>query len=197
MERDYRFDIVRVLCMTFIVAVVHLYGYIYNVVSANIIPCIYVLCNSCLGLFTFTSGYLLGKKYDFSVGKYNIKDFYINRVIRIIPLFLIASFSLCIIGFNGIRATLNGVLCLSPFVKPRPMTLWYIPVIIICYLLTPIVCRKSVKWRILSSLIISVLVMIGTRLFQFDWRLFFNLMFYMLGLVTAPYFTWQFSSKTG
>ena len=33
MDRDYRFDIARILCMAFIVAYVHCYGYIYNVIS--------------------------------------------------------------------------------------------------------------------------------------------------------------------
>lgn len=75
MKRDYRFDIARVICMTYIVAFLHLYGYVYNVISANIIPCCHILCDSCLGLFTFTSGYLLGKKYRFGQRENKIKDF--------------------------------------------------------------------------------------------------------------------------
>lgn len=161
MERDYRFDVARVLCMTFIVAFLHLYGYIYDAVSANVIPWCRILCDSCLGLFTFTSGYLLGKKYCFGQGETKIKDFYINRVVRIIPLFLLASLALWLIGFNGTRATIYGILCLSPFLTPSPMTLWYIPVIIICYLITPIISRKDVRWRICSGFIFSVLFMWG------------------------------------
>lgn len=84
MERDYRFDVARVICMTYIVAFLHLYGYIYDTISANVIPWCRILCDSCLGLFTFISGYLLGKKYNFGTDGSRIKDFYFNRVIRII-----------------------------------------------------------------------------------------------------------------
>ena len=197
MKRDYRFDIARVICMTYIVAFLHLYGYVYNVISANIIPSCHILCDSCLGLFTFTSGYLLGKKYCFGSGGKNIKDFYVNRVIRIIPLFLVASFTLWLIGFNGARATVNGILCLSPFLTPRPMTLWYIPVIIICYLITPIVCRKQIKWRICNCLLISSLFVLGGAVLPIDERFVFNVLFYLLGMATASYFSWYFSSKKG
>ena len=132
MERDYRFDIARVVCMTFIVAFVHLFAYVYTGhVSAYYLPACAVLTDACLGLFTFTSGFLLGLKYDF-VKFQGVWQFYKKRLLRIIPLFLIASIVLWLIGFNSSRATLNGMLCISPFVKPRPMTLWYIPVILLC-----------------------------------------------------------------
>lgn len=197
MTRDYRFDIARVLCMTYIVAFLHLYGYVYNVISANVIPSCHILCDACLGLFTFTSGYLLGKKYCFGQGGNSIKDFYVNRVVRIIPLFLLASLVLCLIGFNSAKATLYGILCLSPFLTPRPKTLWYIPVIIICYLITPMVCRKDIKNRICNPLIFIVLVFFMGRVLPVDERFVFNVLFYLLGMATAPCFTWKFSSKKG
>lgn len=197
MERDYRFDIARVVCMTFIVAFLHLYGYIYDAISANVIPWCCCLCDSCLGLFTFISGYLLGKKYDFNPGRSKIKDFYLNRVVRIIPLFLLASLALWLIGFNSGKATLCGILCISPFVTASPMTLWYVPVIIICYLVTPLVCRRDFKWRIISSLCIMLFVMVGGMMIDVDYRFKFNLFFYLVGLASAPYITWKLSSKTG
>ncbi len=153
MNRDYRFDVARVLCMTYIVAFVHLWAYIHpEVISANYVhPAFEMLCNSCLGLFTFASGYLLGSKYSFGKeGSSKIWPFYKKRVLRIIPLFLLAALALYLIGFNSAKATFNGLLCISPFVKPRPMTLWYIPVILWCYLITPLVSRNNITW---SSLI--------------------------------------------
>ena len=66
MNRDYRFDVARVLSMSFIVVITHLYGYIYNVKSAYYIPECAVVTDACLGLFTFISGYLIGNKYIFS-----------------------------------------------------------------------------------------------------------------------------------
>lgn len=193
MGRDYRFDVARVVCMTYIVAFVHLYAYIHTeVISAVVIPSHAVLTDSCLGLFTFCSGYLLGKKYLFD----NLSDvwlFYKKRLFRIIPLFLIAAIALYLIGFNGGRATLNGVLCISPFITPRPMTLWYIPVIMICYAITPLVSRKDFSWRIICSLVFFFFIVALKHFFpSIDKRLQFNLLFYLIGLVSAPFFDWKY-----
>lgn len=192
MNRDYRFDMVRVVAMTFIVAFVHLYGYIYNVRSAHCIQGCEVLTASCLGLFTFASGYLIGKKYDFGGAVGGVWQFFKKRLLRIIPLFLLSALALWLIGFNSARATLNGVLCVSPFIKPRPWTLWYIPVILICYLITPIVCRKKFSWRFISALVLFFFVVFLKRyVHSIDWRFQYNFFFYLVGLVSAPYFDWK------
>lgn len=151
--RDYRFDVARVLCMTYIVAFVHLYAYIHpNVISANVIPACAILCDACLGLFTFSSGYLLGSKYRFGVhSDVKVWEFYKKRILRIIPLFVLSAIALWLIGFNGTRATVYGLLCISPFATPRPMTLWYIPVILFCYCITPIISRQKLSGRIGKS----------------------------------------------
>ena len=116
-----------------------------------------------------------------------------KRLFRIIPLFLIAAIALYLIGFNGGRATLNGILCISPFITPRPMTLWYIPVIMICYAITPLVCRKDFSWRIISSLAIFFFIVALKHYFpSIDKRLTFNLLFYLIGLVSVPFFDWKF-----
>lgn len=108
--RDYRFDVARVLCMTYIVCYVHLYGYIYNT-SPYFMPVCAVLTDACLGLFTFTSGYLIGRKYTFNKTLKGVCMFYKKRLLRIIPLFLLSAIILYYIGFNGKKPTLNGVLC--------------------------------------------------------------------------------------
>ena len=198
--RDYRFDVARVACMSFIVAFVHLYAYIYpNVKSAYFIPACAILTDACLGLFTFVSGYLLGKKYVFGKeDNTNVWIFYKKRILRIIPLFVLSAFVLWLIDFNDTKSTLNGLLCISPFVKPRPMTLWYIPVILICYLITPLVSRNSLKWRVCSSiLLIGGLILMGIIIPSTDKRLLFNMSFYLGGVISSPYFDWRFNVHKG
>lgn len=200
MQRDYRFDVARVLCMSYIVAFVHLWAYIHpEVISANYVhPVFAILTNSSLGLFTFASGYLLGGKYSFGKGgNTKVWPFYRKRVLRIIPLFLLAALALYLIGFNSARATLNGVLCISPFVRPRPMTMWYIPVILWCYLITPFVGRKSFAWRLLSGggTILTVWLL-SKFVHPFDWRFLFNMSLYMIGLVSALYLDWKFKCRS-
>lgn len=183
--RDYRFDVARVVSMTFIVAYVHLYGYIHpECLSAlQAFPACAILSDTCLGLFTFISGFLLGRKYCFgATGNSNVWAFYRKRVLRIIPLFLIAAIALWLIGFNGARSTMNGMLCISPFVKPRPMTLWYVPVILFCYFITPLVSRKRHEWRVGSSMVMmGLLVLVSKLVPSTDSRLIFNVFFYLGG----------------
>lgn len=200
MGRDYRFDVARVVCMTYIVAFVHLYAYIYpNVISANVIPACAILCDACLGLFTFISGYLLGKKYSFGEqGKITVGNFYKKRIIRIIPLFVVSAVALWLIHFNGTRATINGLLCISPFVTPRPMTLWYIPVILLCYCITPIISRKTLRSRVRNCLLVFALLLGISKLVpKTDSRLLFNAFFYMVGVISAACFDWKFNCRHG
>lgn len=193
--RDYRFDVARVLCMTYIVAFLHLYHYIHpDAISANVIPACAILCDTSLGLFTFVSGYLLGKKYSFGKqSEITPANFFKKRIIRIIPLFVISAVALWLIHFNGTRATINGLLCISPFITPRPRTIWYIPVILLCYSITPIISRKTLKSRVRNCLIVfALLVGISWLIPTIDSRLLFNALFYMAGIISASCFDWKF-----
>ena len=194
--RDYRLDVARALCMIYVIFV-HMYGYIYNVSSACIIPAHAICVDACLGLFTFSSGYLLGRKYIF--GEQNamiVWEFYKKRLLRIIPLFIISAIVLWLIGFNGTRQTLNGLLCISPFVTPRPKTLWYIPVILLCYAITPIISRDTLKDRIRNCLIVYALLLGVNRLIpSTDIRLLFNVFFYMVGVISSTSFDWKMNSR--
>lgn len=200
MNRDLRFDVARVLCMIYVVAFAHLWAYVYTDVNSvlNVHPVIYILSYSCLALFTFASGYLLGIKYSFGKdGNTKIWSFYKKRVLRIIPLFLLAALVLWLIGFNSAKATLNGVLCISPFIKPRPQTLWYIPVILWCYFITPLISRKNFAWRLISGVGLLLAVwLIRHFVNSIDWRFLFNMLLYLVGLVSAPYFNWKFENRS-
>lgn len=198
--RDYRFDVARVICMTYIVAFMHLYAYVYpGGRDTYYIPACVAFTDACLGLFTFISGYLLGKKYIFGEhGFGSIWIFYKKRILRIIPLYILSLVALWLIGFNEGRPTISGLLCISPFVWTRPRTLWYIPVILCCYLITPLVSRKGLTWRIYSSVCVLLLLMVLRSLFpSIDPRLVFNMFFYLIGIVTASCFDWTFNIPYG
>ena len=194
--RDYRFDVVRVVCMTYLVAFFHLYGYVYTVAPTTIVySASTAMAHACLGLFTFVSGYLLGKKYCFGpTGTADVLTFYKKRILRIIPLFVVSSVALWLIGFNTATATLNGLICISPFVNPKPLTMYYIPVILWCYLMTPLVSRQRLRLRVYSSLTLFGSLFVARLMFpSIDNRFVFDVLFYFVGVVSAPGFDWRFN----
>lgn len=198
--REYRFDVVRVICMTYLIAFFHLYGYIYPQGSSPFYdPACTAMAHACLGLFTFVSGYLLGRKYCF--GKQGNTDawiFFKKRILRVFPLFVIASIVLWLIGFNSTKATWNGLLCISPFVDPKPLTLYYIPVIMWCYLVTPLISRRDLKWRMLGCLSIFSFLLVLRFLFpSVDNRFVFDVFFYFVGVVSASCFDWKLNHFYG
>ena len=198
--REYRFDVVRVVCMTYLVAYFHLYGYVYAVNQMAIVySASTAMAHACLGLFTFVSGYLLGRKYCFGQnGNTDVWFFYRKRILRIVPLFVVASVVLWLIGFNTAAATWNGLICISPFVDPKPLTLYYIPVILWCYLVTPFVSRLGLKWRVYCSLSLFGLLLVARLMFHsIDNRFVFDVLFYFIGVVSAPYFDWKFTFSYG
>lgn len=198
--REYRFDVVRVVCMTYLVVYFHLYGYVYNDSQTSFVyAASTAVAHACLGLFTFVSGYLLGKKYCFGQqGHGDVLLFYRKRIWRVIPLFVVSSIALWLIGFNTAEATINGLLCISPFVRPEPMTLYYIPVILWCYLVTPLVSRYGLRWRVCCSLFLFGLLLLARFMFpSIDNRFVFDVFFYFVGVVSASYFDWRFCFSYG
>lgn len=187
MQRDFRFDIARSICMFYIIGILHLSQYLgqtfylYNTFIGRLITF------SCLGLFTFISSYLIGKKYTFqpTSSTKEILLFYKKRFFRIYPIFFLATILLYLIGFNSLLSSALGLLGIASFVTEQPKTLWYVSMLIFFYLLTPLVNRKSTKWKILMST--SIIVLFGTlKLFiPVDTRFIFNLFFYCLGLVLS------------
>lgn len=199
--RDYRFDVARATCMIYVI-IVHLYDYVYDVKVGTAfvdIPALATIGDACMGLFTFSSGYLLGSKYKFGKqSDVNVGSFYKKRILRIFPLFVLSAVVLWLIGLNGTRQTLNGLLCISPFVTPRPKTLWYIPVILLCYAITPIISRDTLKDRIRNCLIVYTLLLGVNRLIPTtDIRLLFNVFFYMVGVISSTSFDWKMNFQYG
>jgi peptidoglycan/LPS O-acetylase OafA/YrhL len=199
--RDYRFDVARATCMLYVIFV-HLYDYVYDVKVGTAfidVPVLAPIGDACMGLFTFSSGYLLGSKYKFGKqSDVNVGSFYKKRILRIFPLFVLSAVVLWLIGLNGTRQTLNGLLCISPFVTPRPVTLWYIPVILFCYAITPIISRDTLKGRIRNCLIVYTLLLVVNRFIPTtDIRLLFNVFFYMVGVISSTSFDWKMNFQYG
>lgn len=190
MERNITIDILRGACMFYVVGVCHLSQYLGHEYYLYYIPFGNSIGWTCLGTFSMISGFLIGRKYcvhSFS----DVRQFYKKRLVRFYPLFFLSAICLLLIGFNNSCQTVNALTGISPFVRNsmcRPLTLWYISMIMVFYLISPVVLLVSRKWpRILISiLIISFFVGISSVIYV-DKRFIFNLLLFLFGSCMALY----------
>jgi peptidoglycan/LPS O-acetylase OafA/YrhL len=146
---------------------------------------------SCLGTFSLISGYLIGRKYNCETWG-DVMFFYKKRVVRFYPLFFLSAILLYSIGFNNLEQTINSLLGLAPFLKPRPLTLWYISMIMVFYFITPFVLRGV---RVKRSLFLIVGFVVLSRFIDIDYRFIFNLFFYFIGICSSNITTTEFFNK--
>lgn len=183
-RRIFGFDVARVFSILFIVAVYHVLGYA-GVYGRN--PLVRTFTYASLCIFTFISSFLLTKKYKFE-SRDTILSFYKKRVLRFYPLFFLASVLLYLLGVNSGMTTLKGLLGISPFIKPHPLTMWYCAMLISLYLLTPFLATGGWKKSVLKFLLVmGVLAAVD---FAFDSvvpRTYWYYLVYFVGIIVGQY----------
>jgi peptidoglycan/LPS O-acetylase OafA/YrhL len=137
------------------------------------------ITQSVLACFTFLSGFFL-KKYEFR-NLCDVKSFYIKRLTRFYPLFVVAAFSTIICG-NGLRSILLGVIGLSLIVPPAMITLWYFSMLILFYILTPLLKIQEKNTKKLIAFVVCVCVVMLLGYTNADERLAIYFPFYVIGL---------------
>ena len=182
MQRESSLDIARAVSMLYIIGVWHLNNYTD---SYSLQPYGEYIKNAALGLFMFLSGYLLG-------GRYIIKDrssaysFFKKRIFRIFPLFavsLIISYAIGKIAFSTLFLGLTGI---SVFIPPLPLTLWFVSMIVVFYMLFPLLSGKSKKQQIFISLAITVIALLWTVYFGgLEKRFVYYFPCFALGVIIA------------
>ena len=99
-----------------------------------------------LSTFVFISGYFIGKS-GLVMEKQKLMAFYLNRFLRIYPLYLLSIISFMYLGLSDFNTSIKALLMLSMFVKPAPPTLWFITMLMTFYALSPflILACKNIK----------------------------------------------------
>jgi peptidoglycan/LPS O-acetylase OafA/YrhL len=135
-ERNNAIDLLRVLCIVYIVGYWHLIpytewlpGYANHYTEA--------LKDIALGAFVLSSGLLLARR-DVHLRLFDFLRFYQRRVVRIYPLYLVALLLFGAAGLASQTVVLNGALLTSMFAPPAPPTLWFVTMIMFFYLLAPL-----------------------------------------------------------
>ena len=184
-QRIVGFDIARVLSMLYIIAVYHILGYTSILYHNSLVL---ALVNSTLGTFTFLSSFLISSRYNFN-DKGNILFYYKKRVIRIYPLFFITSIILLLMGFNDLPKTIKGLLGISPLWGPHPRTMWYIAMLLLFYIVTPLLARGKLLKKTISYIIVNVIfVLISLVLYHINPATFFYFAIYFIGVVLGSQF---------
>ena len=129
-------DIIRALCMLWIVAVWHNNDYLPVVYhwSNDFVPA--MITQVVLVTFTMISGMLLSK-YSFN-SKSDVWVFYKKRFGRFYFLFILAAVTFYFCGFYSLKALIKCVTGISLVLGQSPFTLWYMAMLMIFYILTPL-----------------------------------------------------------
>ncbi len=138
------------------------------------------------GLFTFLSGYLLAQR-PLSWTAPKISFFFLRRFLRLYPLYLAALLVFGLTGLADWRSVLLSAPLLSPFLGHIPLTLWYVAVLLIFYLLAPLLLtsRTPVSLLLRSVAVFGVLVVIVRLLPHADARLVIYFPAFALGIHAA------------
>ncbi|MFA7386613.1 MAG: acyltransferase [Thiohalobacteraceae bacterium] len=135
-ERNNAIDLLRVLCILYIVGYWHLIPYTHWLPGyANHYT--EALKDIALGTFVLSSGLLLARR-DLRPRLRELLGFYARRVVRIYPLYLVALLLFGAAGLASQTVVVNGALLISMFVPPAPPTLWFVTMIMFFYLLAPV-----------------------------------------------------------
>lgn len=182
-ERNNAIDLLRVICIVYIVGYWHLIpytawlpGYANNITEA--------IKDIALGTFVFSSGLLLARR-DVQLRLGDFLGFYQRRVARIYPLYL---FALLVFGLAGLASApvlLKAALLVSMFAPPAPPTLWFIAMIMFFYLLAPLLiwaAHRPARFLILCGGILAGCLAYHHLIRPMDSRLFLFLPSFALGI---------------
>lgn len=150
-------DYLKSFSMLYIVGYWHLFDYT-GFFPASLYPISEKLSIVTLGLFTFISGFLSAKSI---IKSPKIIHFYVKRVARIYPLYVVAAVLFLIYGLQDSLTAWKSVFLVSMVYGPAPRTLWFITMIMLFYLTAPFLVRFAdhLKKYLAFSLSVMILVM--------------------------------------
>lgn len=188
-KRNIGIDLLRVASIFYIVGFWHMLDYTKAIPNYNnfvTIRLTYII----LGTFVFISGYFLGLPKN-NIGKHNILLFFKKRFLRIYPLYLLSILLFTFFNLSNTITSLKAACLLSMFARPAPPTLWFITMIMLFYLITPLTihyCRNiNAKINVIIYLITLIIFLLVyhylTRLL--DIRLVAYLPSFVIGIYVA------------
>lgn len=181
-QRLHYFDLLRGAAILYIVAVRHLDDYAGSIYHNKIDD---LATYSFLGLFVFISGYLLAinNKID------NRKDlfvFFIKRFLRIFPLYILTLFLFMLSDILTFKSMVMHITFLNIVLNKSAITVWFVSIICIFYLIYPLIIYKYsiLKILFLSIIFYSIILSLNVHSKIFDLRLLLYFPLFIFGIIT-------------
>ncbi|CAN5396391.1 hypothetical protein BH11PSE9_BH11PSE9_01540 [soil metagenome] len=160
-QRSGAIDLLRAGLLVYVVAYLHLGGYIGDG-QQHVHWSTVAVTNVVLGTFTFLSGYVLGE-WKGGMNMQALLGFYGRRLVRVYPLYLLALAGFVLVWLVDVHTAVRGAVVISMFYPPPPMTLWFITMIIVCYVFAPALIVPSPR----AGLVVGVLLWVAMLGFHF------------------------------
>jgi peptidoglycan/LPS O-acetylase OafA/YrhL len=191
-SRNIGIDFLRVISIVYIVGFWHMLNYTNAIPNyRNIVT--YRITWIILGTFLFISGYFIGKK-RVEINKKSLKYFYINRILRIYPLYCLSIIIFTYFGLSDFNTSLKAAFLISTFFVPQPPTLWFITMLMIFYVSSPFImvaCQNISIIKLITIYIVLTILLLfywySTRLI--DTRIIVYLPSFVFGLFTSHHET--------
>lgn len=136
-----------------------------------------------LGLFVLVSGYLLGNT-DRS-GQW-VTRFYRRRFVRIYVPFVLTSIVFLAMSLEDLATFAKSIFLVAMFLPPPPLTLWFVTMIGLFYVLAPVLITASE--RPVGLLLIAAATMAALLIYHGLWRLDPRIAIYFPDFAAGIYF---------
>ncbi len=148
--KDLSLDLLRSAAIVYIIGFWHILEY-SSALSFIRNDITLLLTNCVLALFFHISGFLLAKKNLFSSVE-DIKAFYAKRFLRIYPMFIITLAGFLALKMISTGAFFRAALLTNMFTGEPLTTLWFVNLILIFYMITPLfLYRPGIGWILLLA----------------------------------------------
>ncbi|RKX36209.1 MAG: hypothetical protein DRP71_00660 [Verrucomicrobia bacterium] len=127
-------EYLRAFSILYIVGYWHLFNYT-DALPKYANPVTGSLAVIVLGVFVLVSGFLNGSSAKKGVGPI---QFYRKRLLRIYPMYALAVLLFYLYGISDATTSLKSLVFISIFYGPSPYTLWFVTMIMLFYLITPL-----------------------------------------------------------
>jgi peptidoglycan/LPS O-acetylase OafA/YrhL len=179
-------DILRVIAICFVIMVRHIDDYASEMFQCRLVIDLTIIS---LGILVYISGYLLVTTNPIFNSITDIKNFIIKRILRIYPLYALALLAFYFLSIINGQKLISGLLLYNLYIGEYILTLWFIPMIIIFYLVFVLLnYNYNLKKFLYISIFIFLLLLIERIIFKkFDGVLILYFPSFICGILSARY----------